>query len=162
MSKEEYLRGLEEALSGEVPASVIRDNLNYYSSYIAQEMAKGRTVDEIADEIGEPYIVARTIIDSCEAAGETGDGDGYGSYQEAYTDSGSRESYGREEQNRSPHIHYIDLSKWYWKLLLILVVIFVCTAVFQVVGGIFYLLMRFAGPLCIIFLLIWLVRNMRR
>ena len=161
MSKEEYLKGLEEALAGEVPASVIRDNLNYYSSYIAQEMAKGRTVDEIADEIGEPYIVAKTIIDSCEAAGETGEEDGYGSYQETYTGSGSRDTY-REEQSRSSHIHYIDLNKWYWKLLLILIVILVCTVVFQVVGGIFYLLMRFAGPLCIIFLLIWMIRNMRR
>lgn len=49
---------------------MIRENLNYYNSYISQEMAKGRTVDEIVDEIGEPRIVARTIIDSSEAAGE--------------------------------------------------------------------------------------------
>ena len=67
MSREEFLAGLEEALAGEVPASVIRENLNYYNSYISQEMAKGRTVDEIVDEIGEPRIVARTIIDSSEA-----------------------------------------------------------------------------------------------
>ena len=45
MSREEFLAGLEEALAGEVPASVIRENLNYYNSYISQEMAKGRTVD---------------------------------------------------------------------------------------------------------------------
>lgn len=77
MSREEFLAGLEEALAGEVPASVIRENLNYYNSYISQEMAKGRTVDEIVDEIGEPRIVARTIIDSSEAAGEAM-GDGYG------------------------------------------------------------------------------------
>lgn len=30
MSREEFLAGLEEALAGEVPASVIRENLNYY------------------------------------------------------------------------------------------------------------------------------------
>ena len=30
MSKEEFLRRLEEALSGEVPASVLQENLNYY------------------------------------------------------------------------------------------------------------------------------------
>ncbi len=33
-------------------------------------------MDEIIEEIGEPNIVARTIIDSAEAAGETGDGHG--------------------------------------------------------------------------------------
>ena len=61
MSREEFLRGLEEALAGEVPGSVVRDNLNYYSSYLSQELAKGRTMEEIIEEIGEPRIVARTI-----------------------------------------------------------------------------------------------------
>ena len=73
MNKDEFLRRLEEALSGEVPASVIRDNLNYYADYLSQELGKGRTMDEIIEEIGEPNIVARTIIDSAEAAGETGE-----------------------------------------------------------------------------------------
>ena len=81
MNKDEFLRRLEEALSGEVPASVIRDNLNYYADYLSQELGKGRTMDEIIEEIGEPNIVARTIIDSAEAAGETGDG--YGSFEDA-------------------------------------------------------------------------------
>ena len=66
MNKDEFLRRLEEALSGEVPASVIRDNLNYYADYLSQELGKGRTMDEIIEEIGEPNIVARTIIDSAE------------------------------------------------------------------------------------------------
>lgn len=159
MSKEEYLKGLEEALSGEVPAAVILDNLNYYSSYIAQEMAKGRTVDEIVDEIGEPYIVAKTIIDSCEAAGETVNEESRGGYQDIGSDS--QETY-REEERTFPHIHYIDLNKWYWKAALLLIVMLVCTSVFHVMGWVLALLVRFAGPLCIIFLLIWLVRNMRR
>ena len=40
MNKDEFLRRLEEALSGEVPASVIRDNLNYYADYLSQELGK--------------------------------------------------------------------------------------------------------------------------
>ena len=46
MSREEFLAGLEEALAGEVPASVIRENLNYYNSYISQEMAKELAQEE--------------------------------------------------------------------------------------------------------------------
>ena len=63
MNKDEFLRRLEEALSGEVPASVIRDNLNYYADYLSQELGKGRTMDEIIEEIGEPNIVARTVME---------------------------------------------------------------------------------------------------
>ena len=81
MNKDEFLRRLEDALSGEVPASVIRENLNYYADYLSQELGKGRTMDEIIEEIGEPNIVARTIINSAEAAGETGDG--HGSFEDA-------------------------------------------------------------------------------
>ena len=161
MSKEEYRRGLEEALAGEVPASVIRENMNYYNSYLSQEMAKGRTVDEIAEEIGEPRIVARTIIDSCEASGEAfgTEGDPYGSDGEgAYESSFDRNPYGG---NTSPQIHYLNLNKWYWKLLLILMALAVGSLVFSIVGGIFALLIRFAGPILIIFLVIWFFRNIR-
>ena len=34
MNREEFLRGLENALSGNVPPSVVRDNLRYYDDYI--------------------------------------------------------------------------------------------------------------------------------
>ena len=152
MSREEFLAGLEEALAGEVPASVIREN--YYNSYISQEMAKGRTVDEIVDEIGEPRIVARTIIDSSEAAGEAM-GDGYG----AFEDAGS--TY-ESQSETSSHVHYFDLSKWYWKLLLMLAVFVVFSAVFRLLGGIFALLVRFAGPVLMLLLVWWFIKSLRR
>ena len=150
MSREEFLAGLEEALAGEVPASVIRENLNYYNSYISQEMAKGRTVDEI----GEPRIVARTNIDSSEAAGEAM-GDGYG----AFEDAGS--TY-ESQSETSSHVHYFDLSKWYWKLLLMLAVFVVFSAVFRLLGGIFALLVRFAGPVLMLLLVWWFIKSLRR
>ena len=51
MSREEFLRGLEEALAGEVPASVVRDNLNYYSSYLSQELANALNEQISTDEL---------------------------------------------------------------------------------------------------------------
>ena len=156
MSKEEFLRRLEEALSGEVPASVIRENLNYYNTYITQEMAKGRTMDEITAEIGDARIVARTIIDSCEAAGEaTG--------PEVRMERGGENPY-EERRERDPfsHIHYIDLNKWYWKLLLLVIVVFFMVTVITVIGGIFALLMRFAGPIILIWLIYTFIKGMRR
>lgn len=160
MSKDEFLRGLETALSGEVPVSVIRENINYYNSYISQEMEKGRTMEEIVREIGEPRIVARTIIDSCEAAGETAGG-GYGSYE----DAGYGGSYGQEtyegEGNPYPRVHYFDLNKWYWKLLAIAAAFLVISVVFSIVGGIFALLIHFAGPIFMLLLIVWFIRNLR-
>lgn len=166
MSREEFLRGLEEALAGEVPASVVRDNLNYYSSYLSQELAKGRTMEEIIEEIGEPRIVARTIIDSTDAAAEAGD---YGTYE----DRSSRDGYGNggygsyEEDPRkrwfqSHNIHYIDLNKWYWKLLFGAIAILLIVLVFSIVSGIFALLIQFAGPILLILFLYWFIKSLRR
>mgnify|MGYP000791481384 CR=1 FL=1 len=157
MNKDEFLRRLEEALSGEVPASVIRDNLNYYADYLSQELGKGRTMDEIIEEIGEPNIVARTIIDSAEAAGETGDG--YGSFEDASPRGDDRRStYSQESyQNGStPNIHYFDLNKWYWKLLAVVVVVLFLMLLFTLITGFLSLVIPMLPVLGLIAVIMWL------
>ena len=71
MRKTEFLQELREALDGEVSASVIQSNISYYDQYISQEAAKGRREEEVIEEIGSPRMIAKTIIDSSEGAGET-------------------------------------------------------------------------------------------
>lgn len=163
MNKEEFLQELKDALAGDVPETVIRDNVNYYSSYLSQEMANGRSVDEIVTEIGEPFIVAKTIIEYYEAGGERAGEAGYGSYRETDADGADREkTWNRRTQNPYPHMHYIDLNKWYWKLLGMVILFLVVTLIFNIIGGIFALLIQFAGPLLILFLLITFIRNFRK
>lgn len=158
MSREEFLRSLEEALANEVPQEVIRDNVNYYSSYLSQEMARGRTVDEIVSEIGEPRIIARTIIDSYEVPEAGGQTAGYGGYRD--TDYQSAES-GRPT-NTGYDFHYINLNKWYWKLLFLAISVLMVVLVFNIVGGVVAILLHFAGPILIVLMLVWFFRNMRR
>ena len=167
MNKEEFLRELEEALAGDVPEAVIRDNVSYYGSYLSQEMAKGRSVEEIVGEIGEPFIVAKTIIEHCEASGECAGDGGYGNYQESYSDSGSRsqsssQGYGGQGQSPFSKMHYIDLNKWYWKLLAYVLLFMVVSLVFRLIGGIFTLLIRFSGPLMMFFLVYWIIKNFKK
>ena len=59
MNREEFLRGLENALSGNVPPSVVRDNLRYYDDYIRSERQKGRSESDIMDELGDPRLQAQ-------------------------------------------------------------------------------------------------------
>ena len=70
MNKDEFIQGLREALSGEVPPAVMRENQRYYENYIRTEMEKGRTESEIMEELGSPRLIARTIIDTTPGAGE--------------------------------------------------------------------------------------------
>ena len=70
MRKSEFLQELKEALQGEVSGGVLQENLRYYDNYITQETAAGRREEDVIDEIGSPRLIARTIIDSSEAAGD--------------------------------------------------------------------------------------------
>lgn len=153
MRKAEFLKELQDALQGEVSAAVIRENLNYYDQYISQETISGRREEDVIEEIGSPRLIARTIIDSSEAAGDIPEAESsYGS---------SQDSYGGERRS-SMNFHYVDLSKWYWKLLASVVIILVMVAAFTVIGGIFSILMRFAGPLILIWLIYTFIKGMRR
>ena len=51
MRKAEFLKELEDALTGEVSAAVMRENLNYYSQYISSECLKVRSEEEVIREI---------------------------------------------------------------------------------------------------------------
>ena len=169
MRKEEFLQTLRRALTGDVPPGVLEENIRYYDSYIGEEVRKGRTEEEVIREIGDPRLIARTIEDTTDGAGEGryqsqesyeyggregGSGYGSGSYGRGpFMDSGSA-------ANRSFRLFRLD--KWYGKLLTLLVVFAVIYVVFSIIGGIFALLMPFIGPLFLIWLIVTIIRNSNR
>lgn len=154
MKKEEFLQGLSEALSGEVPPEAVRENLRYYENYIRTEQGKGRPEDEIMEELGSPRLIARTIIDTTPGAGD-------GSYEERGSSAfeGYEGSSRGESSRQSGGIRYYDLNKWYWKLLGLVVVILVITLVLMVVGGILSLVIPMLPVIGIVILIMWFVRG---
>ncbi|MCI9046139.1 MAG: DUF1700 domain-containing protein [Hungatella sp.] len=172
MRKEEFLQTLRRALTGDVPPGVVEENIRYYDSYITEEVRKGRTEEEVTGEIGDPRLIARTIEDTTDGAGEGryqtegsyaygGSGDtsqrgGYGS------DPYSRSPYGESSQGRRRSFSLFRMDKWYGKLMALLVVFAVIYVVFSIIGGIFALLMPFIGPLFMIWLIVTIIRNSKR
>lgn len=157
MSRQEFLQRLRETLSGEVPGSVIEENIRYYEEYITTEVRNGSTEEAVIASIGDPRLIARTILEASENAKDSGSGRTYyESYsnadQDVYEDPGD---FGR-------HMHYIDLNKWYWKLLGVAVLILFFFLIAGIVTGIFSLLMPIMGPLLLVFLIVWIVRGTKR
>ena len=62
MNRDEFLRTLREALSGEIPPNIIEENIRYYDAYIADEVRKGRTEEEVIEELGGARVIAKTIM----------------------------------------------------------------------------------------------------
>ena len=64
MTKDGYIRELEECLQGEVSSGQLSETLDYYRSYIEEEMAGGKTEDQVTAGLGSPRLIARSIIDA--------------------------------------------------------------------------------------------------
>lgn len=70
MNKIEFIEGLKAYLEPEVDVATVRENVDYYSRYISDEMRKGRTEEEVVNELGDPWVIARTIIDMYDGEAE--------------------------------------------------------------------------------------------
>ena len=66
MTRSEFLEKLRSALGNDLSGSVIQENVMYYDNYIQEEVRKGRTEADVIAELGDPWVIARTIIDSVE------------------------------------------------------------------------------------------------
>ena len=67
MNKREFLNKLNEFLSYELPASMVREKLSFYSDYIDREVSSGKSTAEVLDGLGDPQLIARTIIDAAKS-----------------------------------------------------------------------------------------------
>lgn len=146
MIKEEFIKLLEESLQGEVSSAIIQENIRYYREYINDEMRKGYSEQEVLDSIGDPRLIAKTIIDASSLPGEKSSG------RTAYEDDNIR---------MNTNIHYFDLSKWYWKLAFAAIIIAVIMLVLTIVTGVVSFILPIIGPLIVIIFIYRMVKNMK-
>lgn len=62
MSKQEFLDTLGKALRRELPVQDVEQNLQYYEQYFSQKMQEGMTEAQIIAELGDPRLIAKTIL----------------------------------------------------------------------------------------------------
>lgn len=62
MDKQEFLEKLRLALNGRVSPAVVTENINYYEDFINTEIRKGRSEEEVLAQLGDPRLIARTIV----------------------------------------------------------------------------------------------------
>ncbi|MCM1046381.1 MAG: DUF1700 domain-containing protein [Candidatus Gastranaerophilales bacterium] len=62
MTKQEFLDGLRVGLQGSLSAGLVMDNVSYYEDYINAEVRKGKTEAEVLSALGDPRLIAKTIV----------------------------------------------------------------------------------------------------
>lgn len=64
MNKEAFIDTLRRTLYGKVSDYELTDHMRYYEDYIRQEMNRGRSEQEVLEELGDPRLIARTILET--------------------------------------------------------------------------------------------------
>lgn len=141
MTKNEFISQLKDALQGMVPAFVIEENIRYYENYFQSQKGQGKTEKEISEELGNPRLIAKSII---EANGE----------EKTYYD----EEPVREEENSytRTRVYTTDSRKIKWGCAIAgIILIAVLIAIFHVIGA----LMTFIGPVLAVVLVVYIIKE---
>lgn len=147
MTKSEFLEKLRAALGNDLSGAIIQENVNYYSSYISEETGKGRSEAEVIAELGDPWALARTVIDAAEGR-DTADSSCGGAYEYE-----PEQSY--DGQYRKTRLAYsFGFHSWWKKLLLILVIVGVIMIVVSIISGLVSLLAPVLIPLIIVMIIV--------
>ena len=99
------------------------DNVRYYQEYIDSEIRKGRNESEVMDQLGDPRLLAKSIIEANKRAGES-----YGSnreYDEEITSDGEETNHGRDTSGGRS----VMLPGWLVLLIITVVIILIIGAV---------------------------------
>lgn len=62
MERTDYIAALERALVGRIDPDEMRQIIGFYQDYINQEIAKGKTESQALEDLGEPRLLAKSIL----------------------------------------------------------------------------------------------------
>ncbi len=123
MNRYEFISTLRISLTGKVPATTVEDNVQYYEEYIEIQLRQGKSEEEILEALGDPRLLAKTVIEANKYAEGT---DTYG---------GSGKSF-RE--------WYRERPAWLHTIMSVLITVLVLIAAFSVLQVLFpFILMIF-------------------
>lgn len=123
MTKQEFLNSLRAALTGELGAAAAESHVQYYEEYINAHIRLGRSEEEVLQELGNPRLIARSIIDADKNADRNTDRNTEQSYREQndYESAG----HGRLRVHKLPTWLVVLLTVVIMLLVMALVIMFV-------------------------------------
>lgn len=71
MEKMEFLNVLRIHIQGVDDIAFVNDTMNYYENYIETEIRKGKSEEEVINKLGDPRLIAKSILASRSVESET-------------------------------------------------------------------------------------------
>lgn len=136
MKKSEFISELKEALEHNLDPQTIKEHVDYYEDYIRGEVKNGRTEEDVVNELGDPWAIAKTIRLS----------EGMEQKETVYTAEETPSEAPKKTTN--------------WKAILIVVVL--CIVVFSLLSalmGLLGLAIRYAFPILIVVIIMQIIKR---
>lgn len=125
MTRNEFVDQLQRTLAGGLGSGQVAEHVRYYQDYIDSEIRKGQTEEEILGMLGDPRLLAKSII---EANKRTGASEGTNAvYDETVSDDAYED--GRKNTFKSHRI-----PGWLLAVMILLVVIVVFGLAFSLLS----------------------------
>lgn len=138
MTKQEFIQRLKEELESGLRASEVQEQIRYYSQYIEDEVRKGREEQKVVAELGDPWAIAKTILDMSE-----------------------NEEYVHESGAQQPEAEADASSPNKSRFLIILGLVGICMLLVAVLSGLIAFVVRFFVPIVIAVLVYQAFRKIR-
>lgn len=155
MNKNEFLDTLRQSLNGEVSSIIIEQNIKYYNQYISSSSPEEE--DRILESLGDPRLIAKTIIEKERAASQKSRFNQTHEYNNTYYETDDERKTSPNFQNNSKGI-FSSLT-WMQKLTLILILLAVIIVIFFVGRLVIGFLVAFGVPILLILLLMALFKK---
>lgn len=150
MTKEGFLAGLRKSLEDTLEPRMIENHVSYYRNYIEDEIRNGRTESEVIDELGDPWVIAKSIKDMTEAGVE---------YQ---GDTGADQEERQQNDDGRKFARKLKWTSIALGVVLLIAFIGIFAMVFSVVGHLLILLPRILIVLVPVLFVVRIIKNMRR
>ncbi len=122
MNKQEFLEKLRLSLGGKLSGSQVAENVNYYEEYINTEIRKGKSEEEVLEELGDPRLIARTIVETSPK-----DGQSYSSEED-----GAAVGQDGRQMPKPGRSWLTKLPGWIWLMVFALVLLALVCVIFKI------------------------------
>lgn len=143
MDRTEFIDKLQRALAGGLKSGQVAENVSYYQEYIDSEMRKGRSEAEVLEQLGDPRLLAKSIIEANKRAGAS-----YGSNRE-YDEEVAEDVQETKRSRMTSDGRIVMLPGWLVMLIITVIVILII--------GVVTSLLTFFAPVILVGLVILLV-----
>ena len=113
MDRPEFLDILRGQLAGNMQEGKAAAHVRYYEDYIQSQVRGGRPEREVLEELGDPRLIAKTLIDTDDGSAQEDYGE-YSSYGSSY---GSKMDPPPQPEKKWKKV--LDLSTWHGKAIVI-------------------------------------------